>query len=163
MDYSGENSLKKIFTLMEENLARKVHEHNYAGSASPGGAATSANKVNKSLTVKLNGGNTEGTNKYTFDGSGAKSINLTPGSIGAQAKAVSVVATLTVAGWSNKTQTVTVSGVTASNIVYVAPDSASHKDYADAEVICTAQAANQLTFTCENVPTTKLTVNVVIL
>lgn len=37
----------------------------------------------KSLTVQLNGGTTEGTNKFTFDGSVAKSINITPSSIGA--------------------------------------------------------------------------------
>ena len=59
------------------------HTHNYAGSSSAGGAATSANKVNKTLTVQLNGGTTEGTNKFTFDGSAAKSINITPSSIGA--------------------------------------------------------------------------------
>lgn len=59
------------------------HTHNYAGSSSAGGAATSANKVNKSLTVKLNGGTTEGTNMFTFNGSTAKSINVTPAAIGA--------------------------------------------------------------------------------
>ena len=37
----------------------------------------------KALTVQLNGGTTEGTNKFTFDGSVAKSINITPSSIGA--------------------------------------------------------------------------------
>lgn len=163
MNYTGENSLKKIFALIEANFARKVHTHNYAASSSVGGAATSANKVNKSLTVQLNGGSTEGTNKYTFDGSTAKSLNITPASIGAQVTAKKVVVTLTAAGWSNKTQTVTASGVTASNIVYVAPAPASQKNYVDAEVICTTQAADKLTFTCENVPTAALTVNVVIL
>ena len=57
----------------------------YAGSSTQGGAATSANKVNKSLTVKLNGGSTEGTNLFTFNGSAAKSINITPSAIGAAA------------------------------------------------------------------------------
>lgn len=61
------------------------HTHNYAGSSSAGGAATSANKVNKSLTVKLNGGTTEGTDLFTFNGSTAKSINITPSAIGASA------------------------------------------------------------------------------
>lgn len=61
------------------------HTHNYAGSSSVGGAATSANKVNSSLTVQLNSGTTEGTNKFTFDGSTAKSFNITPSSIGASA------------------------------------------------------------------------------
>lgn len=61
------------------------HTHNYAGSSNAGGAATSANKVNKSLTVKLNGGTTEGTDLFTFNGSTAKSINITPSAIGASA------------------------------------------------------------------------------
>ena len=51
---------------------------NYAASSSAGGAA---NSVAKSLTLKLNGGTTEGTNLFTFNGSAAKSINLTPTSM----------------------------------------------------------------------------------
>lgn len=59
------------------------HTHKYAGSSSAGGAATSANKVNQSLKVQLNGGTTEGTNQFTFDGSAAKTVNITPDNIGA--------------------------------------------------------------------------------
>ena len=65
------------------NAAAGNHTHNYAGSSSVGGAATSANKVNQNLVVKLNGGTTEGTNLFTFNGSTAKTINITPSSIGA--------------------------------------------------------------------------------
>ena len=61
------------------------HTHNYAGSSSAAGAATSANKVNTNLVVKLNSGTTEGTNLFTFNGSTAKTINITPSSIGAAA------------------------------------------------------------------------------
>lgn len=61
------------------------HTHNYAGSSSAGGAATSANKVNSSLKVQLNNGTTEGTNQFTFDGSAAKTVNITPNAIGAAA------------------------------------------------------------------------------
>lgn len=68
-----------------DGKAASGHTHNYAGSSSAGGAATSANKVNKSLTVQLNGGTTEGTNKFTFDGSTAKSVNITASAIGASA------------------------------------------------------------------------------
>lgn len=67
------------------NKADKGHTHNYAGSSSVGGAATSANKVNSSLTVKFNSGTTEGTNLFTFNGSTAKSVNITPSAIGAAA------------------------------------------------------------------------------
>jgi hypothetical protein len=61
------------------------HAHKYAGSSSAGGAAISANKVNTNLVIKLNGGTTEGTNLFTFNGSTAKTINITPSSIGAAA------------------------------------------------------------------------------
>lgn len=47
------------------------------------GNASSASKVNQSLAVKLNGGSTEGTNLFTFNGSAAKTVNITPSSIGA--------------------------------------------------------------------------------
>ena len=65
--------------------ASSSHTHNYAGSSSAGGAATSANKVNSNLVVKLNGGSTEGTNMFTFNGSTAKTINITASGIGAAA------------------------------------------------------------------------------
>nr|DAU64847.1 MAG TPA: hypothetical protein [Caudoviricetes sp.] len=90
-----DTSIKKIFVLIKNYIrslkpadigaAAESHTHNYAGSSSAGGAATSANKVNKSLTVKLDSGATEGTNQFTFDGSAAKSVNITPSGIGAAA------------------------------------------------------------------------------
>ena len=92
------DTLKELGDLIDDNTdaisaletvasgkADANHTHNYAGSSSAGGAATSANKVNKSLTVKLNSGTTEGTNMFTFDGSAAKSVNITPSGIGAAA------------------------------------------------------------------------------
>lgn len=60
--------------------AASTHTHNYAGSSSAGGAA---NSVKTSLVLKLNGGSTEGTNMFTFNGATAKSVNITPSSIGA--------------------------------------------------------------------------------
>lgn len=60
--------------------AATSHTHNYAGSSSAGGAA---NSVKTSLIIKLNGGATEGTNLFTFNGSAAKTVNITASSIGA--------------------------------------------------------------------------------
>lgn len=71
--------------------------------------------------------------------------------------------TLAVADWSSNTQTVNVTGVTASNIVFVSPAPASAADYAAAGIVCTAQGSGTLTFTCTTVPTNAITVNVVIL
>ena len=56
------------------------HTHNYAGSSSAGGAA---NSVKANLIIKLNGGTTEGTNLFTFNGSTAKTINITAAAVGA--------------------------------------------------------------------------------
>jgi hypothetical protein len=80
------SSLSRTKLYIDTELAKKAnssHTHNYASSSSAGGAATSANKVNNNLIVKLNGGSTEGTNLFTFNGSAAKTINITPSSIGA--------------------------------------------------------------------------------
>jgi hypothetical protein len=82
-DFDGSAAIS--FTLSDIGAATSGHTHNYAGSSSAGGAATSANKVNQNITIKLNGGGTEGTNLFTFNGSAAKSINITPSSIGAAA------------------------------------------------------------------------------
>ena len=42
--------------------------------------ATTANKVAQSLVVKLNGGTTEGTSQFTFNGSAVKTVNITAAS-----------------------------------------------------------------------------------
>ena len=75
----------------------------------------------------------------------------------------STMPTLAVADWSSNTQTVNVTGVTASNVVFVSPAPASASDYAAAGIVCTAQGAGTLTFTCTTVPSNAITVNVVIL
>ena len=51
---------------------------NYAGSSNAGGSATSAEKLNNSLTIKLNG-----TSQGAWDGSSAKTIDITAASVGA--------------------------------------------------------------------------------
>ena len=73
-------------------------------------------------------------------------------------------ASLAVASWntSSKQITVTVSGVTASNLVEVSPAPASWSVASAAGVYCSAQAADSLTFKCSSIPTAAITVNVVI-
>ena len=44
-------------------------------------------QVSTNLVVRLNGGSTEGTNKFTYNGSLSKTVNITPSSIGAVNKA----------------------------------------------------------------------------
>lgn len=59
---------------------------NLNGNATTATTATkagSADKVNNNLVIKLNSGTTEGTNQFTYNGSAAKDINITPANIGA--------------------------------------------------------------------------------
>ena len=83
--FTFNGSTAKTINITASNIgaAANSHTHNYAGSSSAGGAATSANKVNSNLIIKLNSGTTEGTNLFTFNGSTAKSIDITPSAIGA--------------------------------------------------------------------------------
>lgn len=71
--------------------------------------------------------------------------------------------TLSASAWSSKKQTVSVSGVTAGNTVLVTPAPASFVAYGEAVVYCSAQGSGNLTFTCDEVPTVSLTVNVLIM
>ena len=77
-----------------------------------------------------------------------------------------ITVTLTVEGWSNNAnnaQTVTATGVTASNTVIVSPVPSAMSDYVGGGIVCTAQGANALTFECDTTPTSAIDVNVVII
>lgn len=80
-----------------------------------------------------------------------------------QDKHSTVTVTLSVASWTDNSQTVTCNGVTVDNTVIISPSPTSHDAYGSAKVICTTQGVNSLTFTCGEVPESNLTVNVVIL
>lgn len=91
------------------------------------GNASSATKVNNNLTVKLNGGTTEGTNLFTFDGSAAKTLNITAAAVGAASTThthgnIASGGTLSNAGRVVITDTnkkVTTSSVTATELGYL--------------------------------------------
>lgn len=77
----------------------------------------------------------------------------------------SVTVILTTPGWSSNTQTVTVSGVSASEtaqLITPMPKITSQSAYYEAGIMCTNQGTNSLTFTCQTVPTRNLIVHVVI-
>ena len=85
---------------------------------------------------------------------------VTKEKIASGATYTATTATLSASGWSGNAQTVSVSGVTASNLVIVAPSPTSHAAYAEANVRCTAQQSGKLTFACDDVPSAALTVNI---
>ena len=90
--------------------------------------------------------------------SNLNAVWTTPSSGGSSSTTV----TLAVNDWSSNTQTVSATGVTASNNVIIAAAPSSQNDYINAGILCTAQGAGTLTFTCTTVPSSAITVNVLI-
>ena len=83
-----------------------------------------------------------------------------------QAKHSVTTVTLATTVWNSSTLTssaISVTGVTASNTVVVSPAPSSFEDYGAAGIYCSAQAAGTLTFKCTTVPTSSISVNVLIL
>lgn len=79
----------------------------------------------------------------------------------------STTVTLSASGWNSsaKTQTVTVTGVLADEtkqLITPIPALASQTAYYNADIRCTGQSANKLTFTAKTIPTADLTVYVTI-
>ena len=98
-------------------------------------------------------------------GNGAGGVSAAVKGTDYAAPSVGVSVTLSASVWNanTKTQTVSVSGVTATGnlIITAAPD--SYMAYAKAGVRCTAQGAGTLTFACETVPTANVVANVLII
>lgn len=86
------------------------------------------------------------------------------GTYAAPAKAK--IVSLAIANWTGEAapfaQTITVEGMTAEAKIIVSPAPASLEAYGAAQVRCTAQAANSLTFACSSAPESDLAVNVLI-
>ena len=133
------------------------------------------------LTLSANGGTTTIspqdkkdvliTGRYLFFGEDTSAVGrydykvLTVGDYKEELSPTSVLVTLTTSGWSSNTQTVTVSGVVApetAQLITPTPAIASQSAYYEAGIMCTNQGTNSLTFTCQTVPTSNLTVYVVI-
>ena len=114
--------------------------------------------------AKLESGSTMVTSQLTENSNTIATTAFVHGLVdGLKSKGVSV--TLPASGWNSsaKTQTVSVSGVTATAncIITAAPD--SYMAYAKAGVRCMAQGTGTLTFACETVPTADVAANVLII
>ena len=82
---------------------------------------------------------------------------------GGGASVVSTTATLTSGGWTSKTQTVAVAGVTTTNNVIVSYAPADRTAWINADIYCSAQGTDSLTFKCNTTPSADLTANVLII
>lgn len=113
--------------------------------------------------LQLTGGTLTGA--LTLNGEPTEDLQAAPKQYVDALKPLVRTITLTTSGWSSNTQTVTVSGVSATEtaqLITPTPAIASQSAYYEAGIMCTGQAANSLTFTCQTVPTSNLTVYVVI-
>lgn len=101
--------------------------------------------------------NTDDVNKVLSAAQGARLKSELDGKVQMR------TATLSSSGWRSLQQTVSVSGVTASNIVLVTPAPASYIAYHDSGVYCSAQADGSLTFTAVTNPTASLSVQILLI
>lgn len=73
-----------------------------------------------------------------------------------------ITVTLSASKWSGNSQSVTANGVTADNDVFVSAAPNSYTAYAESMIRCSAQGKDTLTFVCDEVPTSSVSVNVII-
>lgn len=132
-------------------------------SAQDGGYTGTEAQFNTDLAA-VGGKQSKITASGILKGNGSGGVSAAVKGTDYAAPSVGVSVTLRASGWNanTKTQTVSVSGVTATVnlIITAAPD--SYMAYAKAGVRCTAQGAGALTFACETVPTADVSANVLI-
>lgn len=92
----------------------------------------------------------------------SKFSTLTPFDIGT-VQVFKASADLPMSGWSEKTQTVAVQGVTAANDILVSSAPACATEWTKRGVIASAQSNGIVTFTCVSDPTTDLSANILIM
>lgn len=108
------------------------------------GQNTSYNVVANNSLISAGGGGNTGV----IQDNGTNNIINTSGQI-----------TLPSSGWSGNTQTVSATGVTATNTVTTGPAPSSMNAAMQSGVYCSAQGQGTLTFTCSSAPSSSLTYN----
>ena len=164
-------------TLNLNSLGAKAIKQKLSGSTGGVTAGNSAGWItaDKPLTVRYDGtqwvadltrqnaAELTGTVLISHGGTGSTTASGARLQLGAEGKHTTKTATLSASGWSNNIQTVNVSGVTSSNTILVAPTADSQEVWGKAGIVCTAQSAGKLAFTCKSVPSAAVTANIVIL
>ncbi len=105
-----------------------------------------------------------------FDGPSAYESAAERGYTGTEAEFYNILtsgirtasAVLSVSGWSGTEQTISATGVTASNTVIVTPAPASQAAYVGSGTTCIEQGSGTLTFECSATPTEDIAVNILV-
>lgn len=108
-------------------------------------------------------------NTLTFDNAPASGSNnpVKSGGIytalsGKQDAITTASKTVETSDWSSNTATVTITGLLSTDIIIVAPAPASFYKWRDCGIYCSSQTNGGITLTCEDVPDTAITVQVLI-
>lgn len=78
-------------------------------------------------------------------------------------KVLSETVNIATSAWTSKTATVSCSIATAINNLIIAPSPSSYAAWGNSKIRATAQAAGEITFTCDTVPIAAVSVNIVAL
>lgn len=99
----------------------------------------------------------------TKGGTNAATAEQARANLGVETKHLSSTVTIPSSGWSDNSQTVNVSGMTATLDIVIVPAPDSYENWGKFGVYCSAQGEGTLAFVCKNIPDTELTANLLIL
>lgn len=118
-----------------------------------------------SLSTAISGKQAKITVSGLLKGDGSGGVSAAVAGTDYQSPVKSATVTLSANAWSGNSQTINISNVTAGSLVTVAPvpTAQNRTAYLEAGVYCSAQGAGTLTFTCEDVPSVNLNVNIQII
>ena len=134
------------FFINKNNTIKQINKNNIVvGIANGGTGATSIDEIKKLLGISI------------------EDLGITTERIGAQSQHITITVSLPKSGWSNKKQTVTANGVTSTNTIIVGANPSCQKTYSESGVFCSAQQSNELTFSCELVPSSDIQANIIIM
>lgn len=164
---SGGQSVEAVIADITDELGKKASSVNGQPPDTDGAVTVKAENINtssgKTVQAELEGKQPQIASTGLLKGSGNGSVTAATPGVDYQLPVKTATVTLSVSGWSENAQTVSVADVAADSIVVVAPTPASRKAYIEADVYCSAQGNGTLTFSCEDVPSAALTVNVQII
>lgn len=125
------------------------------GAASPGENFTFARGDHKHPSDTSRVPTTRKVNGHPL----SSDVSVTAADVGITTK----TATIQTSNWSGTTATVTVSGVTSSNDVIVSPAPSGVAAWTDAQIYCSAQGTNTLTFKAKGTPTVAIPIVVIVI
>lgn len=89
-------------------------------------------------------------------------VNVVIGESSLASSLTQVAATLTLADWVENKQTIALENVSLETIVWVSPNPASNETYTTSEILCVEQNQGTLTFSCTELPTEDVLINIIL-